>query len=64
MPIFEYACPECRYVFERLVLNRNQDPPECPRCGSKRVDQKFSAFATSAGTGKSSAAACAPSGGG
>jgi putative FmdB family regulatory protein len=64
MPMFEYACPDCGYVFERLVLNRKQNPPECPRCGYKRVDQKFSVFATAAGTSRSGGAACAPSAGG
>ena len=64
MPMFEYACRHCGHVFERLVLNRNQNPPECPRYGCKRVDQKFSAFATGATAGKSSGAVCAPSGGG
>ena len=64
MPMFEYACLKCGYGFERLVLNRNQDPPECPRCGCKRVDQKFSAFATSPAKGKSSGVACVLSGGG
>jgi putative FmdB family regulatory protein len=61
MPMFEYACPHCGHVFEKLVSNRNQDPPECPRCGYKRVDQKFSAFATCATAGKLSGAVCAPS---
>jgi len=64
MPMFEYACPHCGNVFEMLVFNRNQDPPECPRCGWKRVVQQFSTFATSATTGKSSGTSCAPSGGG
>ena len=64
MPMFEYACPHCGYVFERLVLKRNLDPPECPHCGWKRVDQKFSAFATSTGTTGSRGTVCAPSGGG
>jgi putative FmdB family regulatory protein len=65
MPIFEYACSHCGHVFEKLVLTRNQDPPECPKCGWKRVEQKFSAFATAArGTSKSGSGACAPSGGG
>jgi putative FmdB family regulatory protein len=66
LPIFEYTCSQCGHVFEKLVLKRSQDPPECPKCGWKRVDLKFSAFATGASaTGKSSgSSACAPSGGG
>jgi putative FmdB family regulatory protein len=66
MPMFEYACPHCGHVFERFVMTRNQDPPECPQCGWKRVEQKFSAFATGTGAGRTagSGGACAPSGGG
>ena len=64
MPMFEYACPKCGHVFERLVWNRSQDSPECPRCGWNRVEQKFSSFATSTATGKSSGTVCAPSSGG
>ena len=66
MPMFEYACPHCGHVFEKLVFNRNLDPPECPKCGWKRVEQKFSAFATAGAASRSSstAGACAPSGSG
>jgi putative FmdB family regulatory protein len=61
MPIFEYACPRCGYVLERLVLIRSQEPPECPQCGWKRVEQKFSAFATRGVKGKTARSVCAPS---
>jgi putative FmdB family regulatory protein len=64
MPIFEYACSNCGHVFEKLVLTRHPEPPECPQCGWKQVEQKFSTFATAGATGKSAAGACAPSGGG
>lgn len=61
MPLFEYACPDCGYVFEKLVLARGAEPPECPKCGRSRVEQLFSAFATAGGKGSS--AVCAASGG-
>ena len=61
-PMFEYACPDCGHVFERLVLSRSSKVPECPRCGRNEVEQVFSAFAMA--SGKSSVIACAPSGGG
>ena len=65
MPIFEYACLQCGHVFEKLVLTHNRDVPACPHCRGKRVEQKFSAFATTArGTSKSGSGPCAPSGGG
>jgi putative FmdB family regulatory protein len=60
MPIFEYACSNCGHVFEKLVLTRNQEPPECPKCEWKRTEQLFSAFATA--TSKSAPGVCAPSG--
>jgi len=64
MPLFEYACPKCGHIFEKLVLARNAKPPECPKCRWKRVEQIFSAFATASSKGKSSSVVCAPSGGG
>jgi putative FmdB family regulatory protein len=64
MPIFEYACSNCGHVFEKLVLTRAPAPPECPQCGWKQVEQKFSTFATAGPTRKSAGAACAPAGGG
>jgi len=65
MPIFEYACPNCGHIFEKLVLTRRQEPPECAHCGGKRVEQKFSTFATAGATSKfAGAGACAPAGGG
>jgi len=64
MPIFEYACCNCGHIFEKIVLTRHQEPPECPQCGWKRVEQKFSVFATGGAAGKSAGGACAPSGGG
>ncbi|MGA3325755.1 MAG: zinc ribbon domain-containing protein [Terriglobia bacterium] len=62
MPIFEYACPVCGHVFEKLVMNRNQEAPPCPQCGSKRAEQKFSTFATASAGPRSNRATCAPSG--
>jgi putative FmdB family regulatory protein len=64
MPIFEYACPQCGHVFEKLVLTRHQEPPECPQCGWTKVDQKFSTFATAGAANRVAGGACAPAGGG
>jgi putative FmdB family regulatory protein len=64
MPIFEYACSNCGHVFEKLVLARNQEPPECPHCGWKKVDQKFSTFATAGPANRAASGVCAPSGSG
>jgi len=65
MPLFEYACPSCGHIFEKLVLSGKQEPPECPKCGGMQVEQMFSAFATAASGARGSASGvCAPSGGG
>jgi len=56
MPMFEYACSKCGHVFEKLVLTRHPSPPECPKCGGKRVEQIFSAFATGSANRKSAGA--------
>jgi len=45
MPIFEYECGKCGSTFEKLV--RSSDPADtvaCPGCGSKKVEQLYSAF--------------------
>jgi len=64
MPIFEYTCPNCGEAFEKIILNRSQPPPVCPKCGFKRVDRKLSVFATANPSPKSLRAACAPTGSG
>jgi putative FmdB family regulatory protein len=65
MPIFEFECLECGSEFEKLVLRRNETQKvSCPSCGSTKVEEKFSSFASSVrGGGTSGQAACAPSGG-
>jgi len=44
MPIYEYACRECGREFEVLVRNRDEKP-ECPHCGTKKLDRKLSVIA-------------------
>ena len=64
MPIFEYTCHKCGHSFEKLVLKQNGEKPVCPKCGSRRIEQEFSAFATSAATQTSTRSSCVPSRGG
>jgi putative FmdB family regulatory protein len=36
MPIYEYACPGCRHVFENwLKLSETTENAVCPKCGSR-----------------------------
>jgi putative FmdB family regulatory protein len=54
MPIYEYACQDCRHEFEMLVRSSPQTgqpqawQPECPRCHSVQLVRKLSVFATAA----------------
>ena len=67
MPIYEFCCSACGAVFEKLVWKTGVGPDlGCPACGSARIEEQFSSFASVTRGGGSSAAAgpsCAPSGG-
>src|SRR6267378_3807014 len=50
MPIYEYACPKCRVIFN--FLSKRIDPeksPTCPKCGNKKLTKQMSRFAMSRG---------------
>ena len=50
MPIYEFACPKCRVIFNFLSHRINPDKlPKCPRCGNKKLTRQMSAFATPKG---------------
>ncbi len=54
MPIYEYQCENCGYVFE--MLRRMQDADDglkCPKCESLNVERQLSTFAAG-GCGSSS----------
>jgi putative FmdB family regulatory protein len=56
MPIYEYACPKCRVVFN--FLSRRIDPkhlPACPKCGNKKMVKQMSGFAALSGARDSAA---------
>jgi putative FmdB family regulatory protein len=61
MPLYEYACGKCHREFELLI--RGHEKPECPHCGSKKLDKLLSVPA--AHTANSSLPVCsvAPPGG-
>ena len=65
MPIFEFACRDCSVEFEKLVRQAGViSEAVCPVCGSRKVDEKISAFASiSKGSSTTSSGSCAPSGG-
>ncbi|MBN2537314.1 zinc ribbon domain-containing protein [candidate division WOR-3 bacterium] len=41
MPIYEYRCRECGAEFEQLVM-RADEKVKCPKCGSSKLEKKFS----------------------
>jgi putative FmdB family regulatory protein len=57
MPIYEYACDDCRADFEVLV--RSDEQPECPTCGSTKLAKQFSVPAAHA-SGTSQLPLCSP----
>lgn len=46
MPVYEYACQECKKRFEvRASLEeREKARVQCPECKSEKVERVFSAF--------------------
>lgn len=47
MPIYEFACPKCRVIFDFLSKQvRPARSPSCPRCGNKNMVKGVSRFAT------------------
>ena len=58
MPIYEFACPKCRKIFN--FLSRKVAPgrlPSCPKCGHRKLTRQVSAFALTRGLKEPSAAA-------
>src|SRR5882724_7815403 len=56
MPIYEFACPKCRVVFNFLSKRLNPErSPVCPKCGNKEMAKQVSAFAMPRGVKEPSA---------
>ncbi|HKI69177.1 MAG TPA: zinc ribbon domain-containing protein, partial [Verrucomicrobiae bacterium] len=50
MPIYEFACPKCRKIFNFLSKRVNPDRlPVCPKCGNKKLVKQMSRFAMTRG---------------
>ena len=50
MPIYEYACPKCRVIFNFLSKRVNPDrTPACPKCGNRKMIKQMSRFAMTRG---------------
>jgi len=46
MPHYEFFCHECKKLFSKIVsiVECERDRVVCPKCGSKNVEQRWSAF--------------------
>ncbi|MFP4417420.1 MAG: FmdB family zinc ribbon protein [Chitinispirillaceae bacterium] len=51
MPIYEYKCRECGYVFEELMPLTASSTPPCPHCNSEETEKKMSIFGGIGGSG-------------
>jgi putative FmdB family regulatory protein len=46
MPHYEYFCPDCKKLFSKILslVDYEEGGVMCPKCGSKNVEQRWSAF--------------------
>ena len=44
MPLREFKCEDCGYIFEILLNNDETISPTCPECGSDKIKKLFSMF--------------------
>jgi putative FmdB family regulatory protein len=51
MPIYEFHCEACNKDSEVLVRSSDWKGTLCPKCGSTRLEKKFSTFAASVAGG-------------
>jgi len=65
MPVYEYRCPDCAHLFEKLVgFADNGRDVSCPTCGAQ-ANKLLSTFAAIGVAGGSAPGAqAAPTGGG
>lgn len=61
MPLYEYACQKCGFVFEKLVSSmKAAEAPECPQCQGE-TRKKFSTFAAHTGANPTACGLSEPS---
>ena len=61
MPIYEFACPKCRRIFNFFSQRINPKRlPVCPKCGNKKMAKQMSSFATLKGAKEPAAPSGSP----
>ena len=42
MPHYEFFCPDCNKFFDKILslVDYEEGEVQCPRCGSKNIDQR------------------------
>lgn len=55
MPIYEFRCGKCGYVFEEFVFSSKTEFYDiaCPTCGEKKSEKLMSAFSSAGGSSNS-----------
>jgi len=56
MPLYEYTCRKCKRDFELLI--RSDETPQCPDCGSRKLDKLLSVTAAHVGSAASALPIC------
>lgn len=60
MPIYEFACPKCRVIFNFFSKRIQPDRlPVCPKCGNKKMVKQVSGFAMLKGAAEPAAGSAA-----
>lgn len=61
MPLYEYRCPDCGEIFDKIVRFSEADKtPVCPSCGEKNASKLISAGAVIGTSPSGSASASRP----
>ena len=65
MPIYEFACPKCRRIFNFFSQRINPKRlPVCPKCGNKKLAKQMSSFASPKGAREAAPSGDSGEGGG
>ncbi len=51
MPTYEFRCTACEKVFTKIMsfAARTSEPIACPHCGSKEIEQTYTAVSVKTG---------------